>query len=506
MSLPASRSQPFGNRSGEGHAVADPGWITGAVVDGAGQPVAGALVNALNPDEVHGRIIGAAHQVLQLLRLNGTMAFKTGTDGQGRYRFQGLAPGRYRVSGGGNGWLPWRSKVVIVGSEEDVEVNGQLRRGANIHGVLRSAGESVRFVDLLVRKSGGDIIAAATTDQNGRYRVSGLRPGSYQVGIVYDGSPYQRHAVAVVVAHASSSVERDIVVRKGALITVSLRVGGKPARRATDELRDSTGRPILGQMNAGNGQVEYTGLSRGTYTIVGATKDRYLTTTINVTTTKTYAIGRLALTKPTLTLTGTTSANAVVEATTADRCPPDAAPRPGAFTIIEKADPQGHYVLHGLVPGSYMLGADGWPDNYAPRCWPDVKIAHDMVRHLSLEVGGTVRDRLVYGSTGTPVITALSYGLSYPAGVATNPTNEHPARAQAKGASGRFTIDALSAGAVTGALAHGADLDQINDLEFIVIYPFQDGTPYYLTSKTREVDVNAGTDIELGDIELTLHR
>jgi hypothetical protein len=454
---------------------------------------------------VHGRIAGAAFQLVELLRTNGTTAYRAETDAEGNYRFVGLAPGHYRVRAGGEGWLRWRSPVFTVGPLEDEEVNGELERGGRIHGVLRSAGEVVPFVDVLVRKVGGAIVAAATTDEGGRYHVSGLRPGDYRVGVLYDGTKYIRHGVIVTVPNLTSSIDAAIEVREGAVITAEVRAGGHPALQALDELRDSDGRPILGQRND-NGQVTYPGLSRGTYTAVAANGHHYAMRTVHVTKPKTYDLGALRLQTPTLSLSGTTAPKAVVEAYTGNLCPPDAPDRPGVFHFFEQADQSGHYELHGLVPGSYMLASAGWPQNLVPHCLPDVEISHDTVKDLPLKVGSIVTGRLVYKSTGTPVITTLSYQLDYPRWSRSNPTDEQPARDKTKAASGRFRIDALRAGTAIGALSQGADLDQINSPEFFVIYPFQDGTPYYLTSRRRVIDVPLGKIKDLGDIPLFLHQ
>jgi hypothetical protein len=454
---------------------------------------------------VHGTVARAANQSIRLMRLNGTVAWYNSTDEQGRYRFQGLAPGRYRVAGGGDGWLPWQSEVFTVAPGGDAEINGTLDRGATIHGIVRSAGKPVPFLDILVRRSGGGrLVAATTTNENGYFSVSGLRPGSFRVGVSYDGSDYIRHSVNATISGPHGQAAASMSLVKGAVITVNLRADGKPAVRVSDELRDDTGHPILGQRSF-DGQVTYPGLASGRYTVVAGNDDHYVTATVNVTRLTTYDLGTKVLSRPTLTLSGTTAPRAVVEATTGNDCPPDGATRPGSFQFIERADAAGHYVMHGLVPGHYMLGSDGWPANYAPYCRSDVPITHDRRAALPLPVGSTVSGRLVYASTGTPVITTLSYELTYPPGSQTNPTDEHPSRAKTRGATGRFLVDRMAAGTVTGALAQGADLDQISSPKFFVIFPFQDGTPYYLTSRARTVEVGAQDDVQLGDIPLILH-
>lgn len=456
---------------------------------------------------VHGRLAHASFQSVQLQRLNGTTAFYGQTDAKGNYRFQGLAPGHYRIAAGGNGtgFLPYLSGVIDLAPRQDAEQNGVLRSGASIHGVLTSRGRAVPFTDLLVSRPGVGLVAGLTTDDAGRFEVAGLEPDTYTVGILYEGSQYQRKAVKVVVPDANSSVQTAIAVHKGASITISFRNNGKPAARARDELRDSTGRPVLGLQNGG-GQATYTGLAPGKYTVVAATKDQFARKTVTVARGQAYDAGVLRIARPTLTLTGTTAPNAVVEAFSGNLCPPDGALRNGAFHQIERADAAGHYAITGLVPGRYMLGSDGWPANVAPRCVPHVSITADRSYDLPLQTGAQVHGRLVYASTGTPVITTLSYELSYPAGSWRNPTGEHPARSQTVKNTGEFSIIGLPAGTVDAALAQTADLEQINNPRYFVIYPMQDGTPYYLTSAHDSLQLGTGEDRDLGDIEVTLHQ
>ncbi len=326
---------------------------------------------------IHGTITRAANQSIRLLRLNGTVAYYNSTDEQGSYRFQGLAPGRYRVAGGGDGWRPWQSEIVTLPPGGDVEVDGVLDQGAAIHGVVRAAGRPVPFLDILVRRHGGRIVAATTTE-NGHYRVSGLLPGDFRVGVSYDGSDYRRRSVEAVVSDPHGEVAARLDLVEGAVVTDALRAGGKPALGADDELRDSTGHAILGQLNV-DGQVVYRGLSPGDYTVVAGNDAHFMVARVHVTTARTYDLGTRVLDRPTLTLTGTTAPRAVVEAFTGDSCPPGEAFRSGSFHVIERADADGRYTLRGLVPGHYMLGSDAWPANYAPYCRSDVAITHDQV-------------------------------------------------------------------------------------------------------------------------------
>ena len=457
---------------------------------------------------VHGHVTGGgAFQPLQIQRLNGTVAYYNRTDEQGDYRFQGMAPGRYRIAAGGRevGALPWLSDVITVRAGRDLTVDATLDFGADVHGVVRSAGEPVRFLDIVLTTPQHKFVAFDTTDSKGRYDITGLLPGTYRLGIFYDGSEYERGGVTVEVPSAHASVLKDVAVTTGAVVTVAFESGGEPASLARDELRDSTGRPILANLNDGTGHVRYTGLAPGDYTIVAANHTRYVMAKVHVTERRTYDLGVRNLHRPTLTISGVTAPHAIVEAKTGQECPPDGDFHVGAFHFIEAADDTGHYVLTGVVPGLYMLGADAFPANYAPRCVPDVTVVASTSRDLPLQHGSTVSGRLVYAASGRPVITSLAYELRYPpSGGFTNPTSEHPARGRTRAATGFFSIDRLAAGTVTGQLASKSDENALGQ-RFTVIFPFQDGTPYYLTSKRQTIDIARRTEVDLADIPLQLH-
>lgn len=454
---------------------------------------------------VRGRIEGAASQVVSLMRMNDTTAFVTEADAEGDYRFSGLAPGRYYVAAGGSGRLEWASTPVTVLADTTVRLDGRIGRGGRLSGVLSSRGEPVVGTDVIVWGPDGEPYAAATTDRDGVYRVSGLTPGTYEVGLRAGESAYLPMSRTIVVPSRTAVLQEDLRARLGAVIRVEVSGVGAGAD-FRDELRDASGRPVHGMLSLGKGAVTYRGIEPGTYRFVGADEDRYVIKRVVVSELKRYDLGTLRMRQSTLTLRGRTAPGAVVEAMTGDQCLPDGPDLPGSFHRLDRADADGRYLLDGLVPGRYMLGADGWPDNYAPRCWKDVRITADARRSLPLETGGTVSGRLVYAATGSPVITTLSYALQYPDGALGQPTDEHPSRAQSRGATGLFSIDALGTGAVSGRLAAGLGAgNQITDGEFIVIYPFQDGTPYYLDTGVRAVDVQAGADLDLGDVPVTVH-
>lgn len=451
---------------------------------------------------VAGRLTGArAGEEVRLMRLNNTVAFRTWTDGAGRYALDGLVPGGYYIAAGQTGELPWTSAPVELTAGHTTRVDGALDQGAVIRGRLRSASGPVARAEVLVKR-GGQFVAAAPTDAKGRFEVGGLVPGTYLAGIAEPGTTWQPGWTKIVVTKAHEVVSPVLRARRGASVSVDLSEGGRPAANATAELRNSRGVPVLVGASDERGTLAFTGLRPGRYTLVAAGRSAFGSRTVKVA--GDVRLRRLDLSRPFLSVRGRTAPRAVVEATTGDLCPADGTHRYGAFHEIVVADARGAYRIDRLVPGRYMLGADGWPGDHAPRCWSGVRVTDDLRRDLPLERGASLTGRLVYAGTTLPVVTSLSYELFHRAGLTTNPTEEHPARGRSAGATGRFTIERVTPGSrVTGRLAREAG-DGINDESFVVIYPFQDGTPYWLDTVTTSMTVPAGTS-DLGDIAVATY-
>lgn len=454
------------------------------------------------PSTVVGRLDGGAFSEVRVMRLNDTPAFRTQADAEGRYRITGLADGPYYVAAGGAGTLPWRSATFDLGRGRTHRVPAaRLEPGATLSGTLTTAGGVAAGTDVLIGRGGTDYVAATTTDRAGRFRVSGFTAGRYRVGVVADGGRYRPGGRWVRVARDTGTYDASLRVRVGATVVVPLQTPGATGR-VRDELRDASGRPVATNVNTGR-SATYVGLAPGRYTVVAATADRFARTTVDVTGAERVELAPLRLDRPTYTLTGTTSPRAVVEATTGDLCPPGGPVRSGGFHLLDKAAADGSFEITGLVPGTYMLGADGWPGSFAPRCWSGVEVTGDLRHDLPLQEGVRATGRLVYADSGRPVITSLSYELVYDDVSPTTPTDEHPSRAKAD-ATGGFTIPRLNAGGVHGSLASSADLDRITSLKFTVLYPFQDGSPHWLESDTSAHEVTPGEPLSLGDIPLVV--
>ncbi|KAA1426809.1 carboxypeptidase-like regulatory domain-containing protein [Nocardioides antri] len=450
--------------------------------------------------KIEGTLTGASFENIQVMRLNHTKTLDGQTDGQGRFSLDGLAPGTYYLRAGGFGTVPWESEPVTIDAEHPGRVTGRLDAGTTLAGtaVDGRTGEPARRTEIFLAHADGDLIASLFTTRRGGFKFTGLTPGDYQVGVLRQGGAFIPHAEEVPVAEGEDRVEASVPLTRGATATVRFR---GTEGRVDSELRDSRGNVLYPNLLREDGVATYPGLKRGTYTLAAKDGDGYGLRTFRVRSLRDYDLGRLRLDKPLLTLRGRTAPHAVVEATTSDLCPADAPESHGGFHEIEKADAEGRYVIRGLVPGEWMVAADGFPHNYTAVCHEDVKIWASRTYDVPLDTGHTVTGRFVYEGTDLPVITNIGYEVVHPEGQVTNPTTEHPTRARTRGSSGEFTIRRLPTGTATGGLAV-LPRDEVWARSLWVYFPWQPGTAHWFEAEQPELTIDG--DIELGDVELVL--
>ena len=149
-----------------------PGRITGSVIV-EGDPVSGVEV-----------------------RLDGPATATATTDGAGGFLFQGIEPGSYQVTLGG--WpeevtfsQTSRSVSVEAGGAASVSFTGDYVRNATVRGSVRVDGTGVE--DATVSLEGPDS-RQGTTDAQGDFAFTQLRPGQYAVSVSNVGSDVELDA------------------------------------------------------------------------------------------------------------------------------------------------------------------------------------------------------------------------------------------------------------------------------------------------------------------------
>ncbi|MCD4532573.1 hypothetical protein LRP67_00515 [Nocardioides sp. cx-169] len=144
-----------------GTAASAPGWVEGVIVDAAGAPVKGALVNVLRSPEVPET---------------------------------GLVPGRYLAGAAapGSPWRPGWRPVTITGAHQVVTPVVRVRRGAGITLALRQGGRSAANAVAELRDRRGRPVLVGAGDERGVVAFTGLRPGRYTVVAAGRGAPGPR--------------------------------------------------------------------------------------------------------------------------------------------------------------------------------------------------------------------------------------------------------------------------------------------------------------------------
>jgi len=207
------------------------GGISGQVLDAvSGEPVVGALVVA---------------------RAEGGAAAQTRTNARGRYLFENLRPGEYRVRAAARGYEPADFPRPVPVREGQVTENIDFRLApvqnpdpGAIRGrvVDRRTGEPIRGARVMAHGRHGR--RAARTNEQGEYLLRGLRPGEYRV------SARARH-------HLPAEFPRPVTVEPGQVVEdINFALVPKPrkgviAGRVVDA---RTGEPIAGAIVAARGE------------------------------------------------------------------------------------------------------------------------------------------------------------------------------------------------------------------------------------------------------------
>ena len=160
------------------------------------------------------------------------------TDGDGSFRFEGVAPGAYRLTAGEPGWDSSEQgygsvqiEVEVAAGEETGGLELQLESGAFVSGTVRdSGGRPVSGAAIYVRGEGGAVISRwpTETDGAGRFRTRALNSGTWTLSA-------RRGAEA-------SPESAPVRLAPGGTAEVDLELG--PATLLLVRVRDAEGRPV----------------------------------------------------------------------------------------------------------------------------------------------------------------------------------------------------------------------------------------------------------------------
>lgn len=247
--------------------------LAGALVQPAAAPQGGAIAGRILDAETRAPIAGAEVTLLPIPPRRSAPFLPDQlrtvlTDHSGRYEFDNLDPGRYRISVQKAGFARAGSETpeINLGTGERREaVNVMLQKGAVIVGrVLDEAGEPLMDAQVMAMQRPGAVRGAPSgppdmllpgpgtqTNDVGEFRIFGLPPGEYCLQAVVQpefGRSVQRARTMVPTyfpGTADPAAAQPIRVAAGETFAdVVIRMIGAPAYEVSGLVRDEAGRPV----------------------------------------------------------------------------------------------------------------------------------------------------------------------------------------------------------------------------------------------------------------------
>ena len=234
------------------------GTIGGVVVSAAGAPLAGAEVALQNSGDGGGMRFG--------MEGLGTLS-----DGVGRFRFEHLAAGRYKVGATlRNDGSPMVDVPLNAGDvREDIRLI--LDGGATIRGMLKGLPDQERGGVMVGAQGGQDYFANGRTNADGSFEFAGVPKGTVMLrataGDMVLGSS-RTATKEVVIAEGQTEVLTEIVFEDGLSISGTVTRGGVPVSGARiSAFTTGTGRQASGRADE-NGAFRVSGLEAGRVSVM----------------------------------------------------------------------------------------------------------------------------------------------------------------------------------------------------------------------------------------------
>ncbi len=229
------------------------GVIAGMVASSQGTPLAGAEVSLQNSGDAGGLRMGMDGQ--------GTLS-----DGAGRFRFEHLAAGRYKVGATLRSEASPTIEVPLNAGDVREDIRLALDGGATVRGVVKGLSEGERSGVMIGAQGLEDYFANTRTNADGSFEFTGVPKGSLTLrataGDLVFGSSHTA-IKEVVVPAGQSEVLTEIVFEDGLAISGTVTRRGAPVSGArVSAYMSGTGRQGSGRTDD-NGVFRITGLEPG---------------------------------------------------------------------------------------------------------------------------------------------------------------------------------------------------------------------------------------------------
>jgi EmrB/QacA subfamily drug resistance transporter len=209
-----------------------------------------------------------AGATVTLIDSSGQQAARGQSGADGAYQVSPPAPGPYTLIAMAASHQPQASAVRV--GDQPVEVDVLLPGASRLAGTVRVAGtgELLAGVTVTLADSRGEVVAARSTDAQGRYLIADLAPGRYTLAL--SAPAYQPAALPVMVADGDATIQ-DAELRSGARVRGTARTAaGAPIPDARVMLLDGDGNVAGLALTGSDGSYSFENLPEGDYTVVAS--------------------------------------------------------------------------------------------------------------------------------------------------------------------------------------------------------------------------------------------
>ena len=491
-----------------------------------------------------GTFRGGENQTVYLLRGDKSIADRAFTDENGKYRFE-VAGGTYRLEVDRDPGLRnehtvpgFRSAKLKLKPGRITRLSFRTRHAGVVRGTVTAAGVPVPDTYLAILDVEGDFAAGVVTDLNGQYSVTSLEPGIYTIST---SAAFSDHVAQFKPVALEQTVAKqvDFALDPGATIRFAASDTAIPGGTGNvqAELRNSAGRVMKvyegDPATLPGGQVVFRGLPPDSYKLYvrraafpyaapEETSFPWAQRSQDLPAGSEVDFGPILLDRPSIDLTGRLDPGSQVKITA---LPEDVwlreshevgdAATPLAVSWTEVATSAGTYTAHGLVPGTYsVLQTTSYRDRGNRPTANGGNVATTLhalsvgetttAADFAAPPGRTVKGRMVYRSSGQPVIAPIGLRV-HDEGTRSwlFPTVSEKQRF-GKG----FRVERLHKGRAVGRLL---DLDGLYAEHPDTLIPdsllasarlSEAGTPYWLVAKPQRFTVKGKKAIDLGVIKV----
>ncbi|MFI8992743.1 DHA2 family efflux MFS transporter permease subunit [Streptomyces sp. NPDC053542] len=235
-----------------------------------GLPVTAAAAVPAGPS-VHGRVLDAAgapvpEAAVTLIDSQGSQLGRATAAADGQYAMATPAAGSYVLVGAAAGHQP-RVATLAVGAEP-VAFDLMLAGTGGLEGTVRAGSSPVPNALVVATDERGDVIEAASSGEDGGYRLASLVPGTYTLTASATG--FQPYAGLVEVS-GGVPTRQDAVLQSAATLSGTVHNGaGAPLGEARVSLLDPAGNVVAVRTTGPDGAYAFTDLSGGEYTVVAS--------------------------------------------------------------------------------------------------------------------------------------------------------------------------------------------------------------------------------------------